>query len=373
MSNALAVSHVALPDAIAGSNESPMPLRVSGLMLRALGDTVTKAGVSSASLFQREPKALSAREPVDERVPLPAYRALLTRAIALTGDPALGLRCALQTSEAAFDVLTPLVAYVPTLRHAIQEARQFRALAFEGLDIQLTQWAGLACLRCEYPRSEDATDRSIGEFLIAGLVRLLRAFGGRPDDLHAVRFDYKRPSYHAVYTEAFAGKESFSQAFTGLEFASQALDRPNPHANSVLQASVHLLAEQRLQRLARPTDLIEHLRVYLESQSAASVPDMRVAARKLGVSVRTLRRRLAEAKLSYRELTQAMQSARAQTILRNPDFTLQSAAGALGFNNVAAFHRAFKRWTGLTAGGYREAHQQRPVDYGHFGAESVGK
>lgn len=362
MFHALAMSDLAAPEAFAGNSEPAATFQVSGLMLRVLGDIVTKFGVSPELLFQGEAKTLSTREPVDERMPLPVYRTLLRRAITLTGDPALGLRCALQVSEAAFDVLTPLVAYVPTLRHALQETRQFHALAFEGVDMQLTEAAGVACLRWDFPRSDDDTDRSFAEFLTAGLLRMLRAFGGKPDDLQAVRFDYQRPTYHHVYTEAFDGKERFSQAFTGLEFASHVLDRPNPHANSVLQASVHALAEQRLERLARPADLIEQLRVYLQSQSAASIPDMTLAARRLGVSVRTLRRRLAEARLSYRELTQATQSARARTILRNPDFTLQSAASALGFNNVAAFHRAFKRWTGLTARAYRNTRGPKPVD-----------
>jgi AraC-like DNA-binding protein len=48
-----------------------------------------------------------------------------------------------------------------------------------------------------------------------------------------------------------------------------------------------------------------------------------------------------------------MQRERACALLRNHDHSLQEVAAALGFADAAAFHRAFKRWTGLTAAEYR--------------------
>jgi AraC-like DNA-binding protein len=53
-----------------------------------------------------------------------------------------------------------------------------------------------------------------------------------------------------------------------------------------------------------------------------------------------------------------MQGERARAILRNPDFTVQGAADALGFTDPTAFHRAFRRWTGVTAVEYRNAQTQ---------------
>ena len=113
-------------------------------------------------------------------------------------------------------------------------------------------------------------------------------------------------------------------------------------------------AEQRLERLARPNGVIDRLRMYLLAQPATRVPTMSAAARRLGVSVRTLRRRLGESGQSYRAVTQQMQGERACMLLRNPDLTLQSIASTLGFTDTTAFYRAFKRWTGRTASDYRE-------------------
>ncbi len=332
----------------------PATPHVSGMVLRALADVLVRDGIAPSAVFQGEETAFGTCDASELRVTLTEYRAILSRAISLTGDPALGLRCALHASESAFDLLAPLVAHSPTLRHAIQETRQFQSLAFEGSALYLTEHTGVARLRTAFPRSHEATDRSLAEFLTAGMMRMVRAFGCSQSEFRAACFEHKRPSYHQAYTVAFEGKERFAQEFTGVEFAAAVLDRRHLHANPELQTVVHRQAEERLERLARPTGVMDRLRMYLLTQPATRVPSMATAARQLGLSVRTLRRRLGESGKSYRELTQEMQGERACTLLRNPDLTLQAIATALGFTDTTAFYRAFKRWTGRTAMDYRE-------------------
>jgi AraC-like DNA-binding protein len=333
---------------------------VSGVLLRALADVVVQAGFASGALFDGEEAMLATCMPTDLRVPLPTYRALLARAIALTGDPALGLRCAHQASETAFDLLAPLVGHVPTLRHAIQETRQFHALAFDGAALHLTERAGVARIRYDFPRSHESTDQSLAEFFVAGLARMVRGFGCSQGEFHVASFEHDRPVYHRAYAEVFEGKERFSQAFTGVEFAAPMLDRRHLHSNPELQTVVHRQAEERLERIARPAGTIDRLRLHLLSQPAARVPTLSGAARQLGVSPRTLARRLAAAGQTYRAVMQQMQAERACALLRNPDLSLQDVASTLGFTDISAFHRAFKRWTGRTALDYHNAPREPP-------------
>jgi AraC-like DNA-binding protein len=72
------------------------------------------------------------------------------------------------------------------------------------------------------------------------------------------------------------------------------------------------------------------------------------------MSERTLRRRLAEEETSYRDLLDEVRSHLAREYLRDTPLTVVDIASLLGFEDVANFRRAFRRWTGLAPQKYRE-------------------
>jgi AraC-like DNA-binding protein len=84
------------------------------------------------------------------------------------------------------------------------------------------------------------------------------------------------------------------------------------------------------------------------------MPDMDGIARDLGLSTRSLRRRLAEDGASYKALVQSVLELRATQMLGDPNRTIQDTAAEMGFSDASAFQRAFKRWKGMTLGQFRE-------------------
>jgi AraC-like DNA-binding protein len=81
---------------------------------------------------------------------------------------------------------------------------------------------------------------------------------------------------------------------------------------------------------------------------------MTAVARDLATSERSLRRRLADEGVSYRALVQTVLETRATQMLSDPQRSIQETAHAMGFSDVVAFQRAFKRWKGVTPGEYRK-------------------
>jgi AraC-like DNA-binding protein len=325
-------------------------LQVATCQLRALLEVSGQHGISAERLFGRGGAQIYDR--LAERfLPCSDFQTLLERATELSGDPALGLHCALRASESSFGLMTPLIAHAPTLRRGLELLIQFHPLLIPDLQLQLTERGQVARLHCQLEGSS-AGDRSFAEWVVSGLVRTLRAFLCTRNEIRCVSFRHKRPVYAQAYAAAFSGAERFGQAYTGVEFLAAVLDRPHLH-DAELHALMLTEAERSLWQQWRPSTLTDRVRGLLSDRSPAAFPDMPSAARELGLSVRTLRRHLDEEQTTYRALTQSLLQERARALLCNPMLTLQEVAHKLGFSDATAFHRACKRWINLTPAQFR--------------------
>jgi AraC-like DNA-binding protein len=317
------------------------------VLVRVLLDAVERAGIGRAELLQGAHFDAGHLEDASARVPLDEFEDLQARAVELTRDEVLGLRMAEQ-SESSFDLFPPLVSHAPTLREALGLCIQFGRLLKDGTNITLREQGDTARVRLDFPRVSPLSDRVNAEFAMAGLFRLARLFAGPSAPALSVEFEHARPAYHREHARIFQGVERFSQPSTGITFAVALLDRAHLHMHSELHLVLRREAERNLDRLARELTQEERVRQYLLSQRPQSMPDMETAARDLRVSARTLRRRLAEEGVSFRSVVQSVLETLASHMLRDPNRTIQETAHAMGFADAASFHRAFKRWKGVT-------------------------
>jgi len=76
-------------------------------------------------------------------------------------------------------------------------------------------------------------------------------------------------------------------------------------------------------------------------------------AQELGVSERTLQRRLTEEGTSFQSLLSAVRRARAHQLLADPALDLTEVALLLGYEDQSSFFRAFKIWEGVTPATWR--------------------
>ena len=83
------------------------------------------------------------------------------------------------------------------------------------------------------------------------------------------------------------------------------------------------------------------------------MPTMMQMATELGMSTRSLRRRLAEEDTDYESLVTEVRRSLAEELLKADALRVEQIAERLGYAEVASFSRAFKRWTGLSPRAYR--------------------
>jgi len=140
-----------------------------------------------------------------------------------------------------------------------------------------------------------------------------------------------------------------------MAFDREIANRPQIQQHSELYDLLRAEAQRRLDRITTGMSATIRLHHYVLAMPPSRIPEISTAARDLGMSERSLRRRLAADGTSYRDVVRSALEASAGRMLRNPTQSIKDTAVALGFADAAAFHRAFKRWTGMTPGEYRRA------------------
>jgi AraC-like DNA-binding protein len=94
------------------------------------------------------------------------------------------------------------------------------------------------------------------------------------------------------------------------------------------------------------------LRGLVENRLVSVLPSGRVqaatVAQQLGMSERSLRRRLAEEGTTFSELLDRVRNSLALRYLEDQHISLQQIAWLLGYSELSAFNHAFKRWSGTS-------------------------
>jgi len=122
--------------------------------------------------------------------------------------------------------------------------------------------------------------------------------------------------------------------------------------------TLRALLERQADGVALPAPAMDPLerdvRRVLAPRLAKGEADIDVIARDLAMSSRTLQRRLSAAGLSFHELIDTVRRETAEKCIANSSLSIAEVAYLVGYSEPAAFHRAFKRWTGVTPQAYRQ-------------------
>jgi AraC-like DNA-binding protein len=282
------------------------------------------------------------------RLSLAAFEGVTRVALATSGDEALGLHMISAASSASFDVLTNLTNHAATLRESFEAVARYARIYSEGAMFTLSEARETAVVRIEMRRTTEAGFRMSAELAMSGLLHLTRRFVGSQAQPRRVSFPYEAPSYREEYTRVFGGAERFRQPFTGIELKRSWLKCTQLNSNPELCQLLTQQAERELARVTRDSGFAARVTEYLASEDPANLPNMDAVARRFGISGRSLRRRLQGEGITYDVLVERALATFAKQMLEAADGSIQATAYRMGFAAPAGFHRAFKRWTGLT-------------------------
>ncbi|GAM49629.1 hypothetical protein NSK11_contig00119-0006 [Nocardia seriolae] len=148
----------------------------------------------------------------------------------------------------------------------------------------------------------------------------------------------------------------FDRPVSTLHLDAADLRRPMPQANSILCRQYEQRCAELLARRRGRAGLAGQVRALLMRNGRAI--DQAAIAADLHMSVRTLRRRLAEQGTSFRELASETTGLLAEELLAT-GLTVDTVAARLGYTSVSAFASAFRDWKGQTPGRYSQHKRRR--------------
>ncbi|MFT3923355.1 MAG: AraC family transcriptional regulator ligand-binding domain-containing protein [Myxococcales bacterium] len=294
--------------------------------------------------------AIDALDP-DLRVPIQVAEGYLVSAIQLSGDHALGLAAGRIMTTGDCPAIDYAVSSAANVREAVSVATRHARLANDALTIALETEGSRAALRMH---SSLPLHRASSDFMMASFYACHVVHWPHPTGSVRCSFAHAAPVDRSAYERTFPGVELvFDAANFSFEFDAAVLDMPLHSADPRLHAMAKKYADFALADLPSPQIHRVEVKKLLPAELAQGRTEARNIARKLKVSVRTLGRRLEHEGTTYKALLEEVRQELAMSHLLRLDVSIPEIAGLLGFSDVTAFHRAFKRWTGQTPGAYR--------------------
>jgi AraC-like DNA-binding protein len=288
----------------------------------------------------------------DTRIPIAVGQQLIEWVVAGTGISDYGLRAAEVAEPGLFDLPEYAARCQPTLRGAVERIISLVPLISDAGSIRLEERDGLGTIEVTSAPNVDLDPASV-EFNIAYFIIAGRRFTGIDYRPQRVLLRHPAPSDTSHHERLFGIPVEFGAERNAIVVTSEQLDLPLKLADSRLailldQATEHLLAKVG----PRGTFAADVRRLVTKHLPSDGAP-VTTIARELGITPRTLHRRLAEESTTFRDLADDVRKGLALAYMDRRELAVSEIAYLLGFSGVQAFHRAFKRWANTTPGEFR--------------------
>ncbi len=316
-------------------------------------DAAQQQGIAPEFLLSQA--GIAVHELKAERWPIDHITRLWCAAVRCTQDPGFGLKVGASVGPASFNMVSFLLQSAPTLRDAFGLVQQCQSLISDGGRFQRITGAEASWVVYHPNQGELAFSPHQIEAVLAAVVAFTRWVTSTSLRPLAVQFSQAQLGPLAGYREVFRCPISFEQAFSGVLVSNAQLDAPLPQADARVAHLLHEHARERLAALSARTDLGQALHAWIAGQLPTHLPTRTQAARVLGLTERTLARRLQVQGLSFSSLLDEVRREAALHALAHTQRSQAEIGQALGYADPSVFNRAVRRWTGHAPGAWRVA------------------
>ncbi|WP_248745474.1 AraC family transcriptional regulator [Pseudomonas sp. MWU12-2037] len=330
----------------------PEPTSLSS-WTRALRKQLDALGLDSAALCHQAGLDPQLMDDPNARYPLSATTRLWELAVASSGDPAIGLRVSRFVSPTTFHALGYALVASGSLREVFERIVRYHQVVSDALELELSREGERYRFRLRVPKDSPAPAPEAIDAFVSIYVRTCRNRLGRDYAPLAVYLRRPEPADPTPWHTVFRAPVFFAAEEDRLEFACSDFDSHLDDANPELAEHNETVLNRTLAQL-KPLTWERRVREAIEAQLPEGEPSAERIAQTLHLSLRSLQRHLADEGARYDTLLNECRENLALLHLRDPQCSLSEVSYLLGFADTSSFSRAFKRWTGITPGQFRD-------------------
>jgi AraC-like DNA-binding protein len=272
-----------------------------------------------------------------------------------TNDPQLGLHVAADIDLREIGLLFYLAAASETVSEALEYLSRYAATSNEEIRLEISHRKDEVILTFLPVVALDVARGQFSELIALAFSRLLRTLTNRDFVPLRISFAHSRNVGLKEVHRILRCPVAFTQAADCWVLPQSVMELPILSKDSrllrILEAhGDHLLAGKHA--MGGLQGVVENQLVTALAGGRAQAADI---ANELGMSVRSLRRQLAEEDTSFGEILDRVRQRLARRYLGDESISLQQVAWLLGYSEIAAFNHAFKRWTGTSPGRARQS------------------
>jgi len=296
----------------------------------------------------------------DLRIPANAHYRLWELAEHLTGNPAIGLHAGQVIDPERMGLVGHVFFNCDTLGEAVIQYVRLHRLVNESVTLAIEQTPEQAILTWHPDHPAHYCRQDMDRTLAAALCRT-RHFIHRDISIDWLEIAHPEPAYAQEYRKLFGDHITFGCGTTRMAFASRYLGHPIPHRNPYVYSAVLKQVNSLLARLQTRKSFSRKVRLLISRQMSTERIDADTLARQCHMSRQTLYRRLKKEGLSFHDLVEQIRKDKALRYVADDQYALGEIAFLLGFSELSAFSRAFKRWTGQAPAQFRAHHRDGKV------------
>lgn len=318
----------------------------------AIARTLDARGLDSATLFVRAGMDIAILRDPNGRYPVSKMATLWRIAVEETGDPCLALKAAAYVQPATFHSLGLAMMASQNLEDALQRTARFSRIVSNAVDVVIVSTPRGVKEVVRFLKEAPVVDEGIDLFM-ASTFKLGRMLTGRENMPLEIKLCRKgTAAMHKEFEAYFGCPVQFEAEENSLLIPHDWMQQPLPMANPDLARQNDRVVMEYLRRFdgARMT---EKVRAEMISRLSAGEPARGDVAAALHLSEKTLQRRLKDEASSYQQILEETRCDLAQQYLREPKVSVCEVTFRLGFSDQSSFTRAFKRWTGVSPGEFR--------------------